>query len=225
MAVFNEQIERSRPPRRQRIEEQIVAVGSGPIGNCHTRLVRRYQTTYPDQREGSAHQQTCPAKGPSSVVHRLFYLVILYHGTSRLVAAIIIVRFLRRRLCLRIMIAPRLWRTIFVGSAVYDWLEVKVAVPRRAGRRPLQRVGSPRIPSNRLAEEYAADEIPSEDYLNCNHRDRADRHELVHWQQMFERVVMVWVRQPSGKSNDAQNMHGKKCAIEEDKRKKEVNLA
>ena len=94
-------------------------------------------------------------------------------------------------------------------------LKVKVPVPRRTRSHPLQTVGSPRIASNLFAEEHAADEIGREDDLNRDHADGADGHELVHWQQIPKRLIVVGVGESPGKTDDAKNMHGEEGAIEE----------
>src|SRR5437870_2313664 len=86
---------------------------------------------------------------------------------------------LRRRLGLGVVIGVDFWRAVFIGSAINHWLEIEVAVPRRAGGLPLQPVGVPRIPRGPRPKEYAADEVDDENDLRGHHANGANRDELV----------------------------------------------
>ena len=72
---------------------------------------------------------------------------------------------IRRRLGLRIVIGVDFRRAVFVRPAINDRLEIEVAVARRAGGRPFQRVGVPGIAPDARAEEDAVDEVDGKDDL------------------------------------------------------------
>src|SRR4051794_26930576 len=93
---------------------------------------------------------------------------------------------LRRRLRLRKVISTYFRRTVFIRPAVNHRLEIEVAVARRTGRLPFECVGVPRISTRGRSEEYAVEEIQDEDDLRGYHQHRANGHELVERQQVFE---------------------------------------
>jgi len=72
-----------------------------------------------------------------------------------------------------------------------DRLEIEVAVARRARGHPFEAVRAPRIASNCSPEKHTADEVVGEDHLGRDHANGADRHELIHRQQVLE--VGVWI--------------------------------
>ena len=81
-----------------------------------------------------------------------------------------------RRLSLRIVVGVDFGRAVFVRPAIDDRLEIEIAVARRAGGRPFQAVGVPRIAAGLGPEEDAVDEVDGEDDLRgapCRWRSRS----------------------------------------------------
>ena len=89
---------------------------------------------------------------------------------------------------------------------------------RRARGHPFETVRAPRIATNHLSEEHAADEVEGKDDLRRHHADGAPGHEAIHRQQMPERVVVIRIGQAARETNRAQNVHREECAVEEQER-------
>src|SRR5687768_12927287 len=113
----------------------------------------------------------------------------------------------RGRLILWVIVFADLRRAVFIGPAIYNRLEIKVTVARRAGRLPFQRVGSPGISTRGRPEEYAVEEIDDERNLAGHQCDRADGDELIERLQVGERFVVVWVSQPPREAFHPQDVH------------------
>ena len=80
---------------------------------------------------------------------------------------------------------------------------------------PLQAIRIPGIPTDGRSKEDAVEEIDGKDDLDGHHADRTDGHKLVHRLQVGKSLVMVGVRQPAGKPNRTQNVHGIERAVQE----------
>ena len=73
-----------------------------------------------------------------------------------------------------------------------DGLEIKVPVSRRTWSHPFKAVRTPWVPAYFLTNEHAGDEVPSKNYLCRDHSNRTPSHELIHRQQVSERLVVIW---------------------------------
>ena len=73
----------------------------------------------------------------------------------------------------------------------------------------------PRIAASFLAKEHTGEEIDCENDLRGHHPDRTPRHELIKRQEVTKCLVVIGIRQSSGKPDNAQNMHRVKSTVQE----------
>jgi len=106
-----------------------------------------------------------------------------------------------------------------------NWLEIEIAVPRRARRLPFKAVSVPWVSTDTRAVENAVEEIDDEHDLRQHQNDRRNRDERVSAAAIFGTSDVPGIGIPPRLTDRAQDVHREEDAIEADERDEEMHFA